>query len=64
MEPKTALVAGLVLISVLIVWYGTLLWSYSKLEEFGMPGPAYIIVFGLLMFLFVVLSAKFLFVKE
>jgi hypothetical protein len=56
-------VSGLILVSILIVWYGILTFAYGKLAEFGMPSSAYIIVFGLLMLLFVVISAK-IFVKE
>jgi len=63
MESKTALISGLILASILIVWYGILSWAYLKLAEFGMPGAAYIIVFGLLMLVFVVIGAK-IFVKE
>jgi heme O synthase-like polyprenyltransferase len=63
MEPKTALVSVLVLASILIVWYGILAFAYTELAEFGMPGPAYIIVFGLLALVFVVIGAK-IFVKE
>lgn len=63
MEPKTALVSGLILLAVLIIWYGILSWAYEKLAEFAMPGAAYIIVFGLLMLVFVVIGSK-IFVKE
>ena len=63
MELKTALVSALILTSIVIVWYGILTFAYAKLEEFGMPSAAYIIVFGLLMLIFVVIGAK-VFVKE
>lgn len=63
MESKTALVSGLILASILIVWYGILTWAYLKLAEFGVPSAAYIIVFGILMLVFVALGAK-IFVKE
>jgi hypothetical protein len=63
METKTALVFCLVLLSILIVWYGILTFAYSKLAELGMPSAAYIVVFGLLMLVFVVIGAK-IFVKE
>jgi hypothetical protein len=63
MEPKIALVSGLILASILIIWYGILSWAYSKLGELGMPSAAYIIVFGILMLVFVALGAK-IFVKE
>jgi uncharacterized membrane protein YidH (DUF202 family) len=63
MELKTALVSCLILASILIIWYGILSWAYLKLAEFGMPSAAYIIVFGLLMLVFVVIGSK-VFVKE
>jgi hypothetical protein len=63
MEHKPALISGLVLTSILIIWYGILSWIYSKLAQFHMPTEAYIIVFGLLMLVFVALGAK-IFVKE
>jgi len=62
-ELKTAIVSGLIAASILIIWYGILSWVYLKLAEFGMPSAAYIIVFGLLMLVFVVIGAK-IFVKE
>ncbi|MGD0425015.1 MAG: hypothetical protein ABSA92_16410 [Candidatus Bathyarchaeia archaeon] len=63
MEPKAALISGLVLTSILIIWYGILSWIYSKLAQFRMPNEAYVIVFGLLMLILVVVCAK-IFVKE
>jgi preprotein translocase subunit Sec61beta len=63
MEPKTAVVSGLILASILIIWYGFLMWTYTVLGELGLPEPAYIIVFGILMLAFVVIGAKIL-VKE
>jgi len=63
MELKTAFVSGLILTSILIIWYGILSWAYAKLSEWGMPSAAYIIVFGVLMLVFVVLGGK-IFVKE
>jgi hypothetical protein len=63
MEPKTALVSGLILASILIIWYGFLLWTYTILGQLGSPEPAYIVVFGILMLVFVVIGTKVL-VKE
>ena len=63
MEAKVVLVSVLVLTSIVIIWYGILSWVFSKLNEFGMPNEAYVIVFGLLMLIFVVIGAK-IFVKE
>jgi hypothetical protein len=63
MEPKTALVSGLILASILIIWYGFLMWTYTILSDLGLPAPAYIVVFGLLMLVFVVIGAR-IFVKE
>jgi hypothetical protein len=63
MEPKIALVSGLVLASILIIWYGILSWAYGILRDFGLPSAAYIIVFGFLMLAFVALGAR-IFVKE
>lgn len=63
MEPKTALISGLILTSIFIIWYGILSFIYSKLAQFRMPSETYIIVFGLLMLVFVILCAR-IFVKE
>jgi hypothetical protein len=63
MEPKTALVSGLILASILIIWYGILSLAYSKLSEYQVPSEVYVIVFGLLMLVFVAIGAK-IFVKE
>jgi hypothetical protein len=63
MDSKTLAVSVLVLASIIIVWYGALTFAYAKLSEFGMPDPAYIIVFGLLMLVFVAIGSK-IFVKE
>ena len=63
MEPKAALVSGLILASMLTIWYGILSWAYSMLKDFEMPSAAYIIVFGVLMLIFVAVGAK-IFVKE
>jgi hypothetical protein len=62
-EPKTAIVSTLIAASILIIWYGILSWAYLKLSQYGMPSAAYIIVFGLLMLVFVVIGAR-IFVKE
>ncbi|MGA3406647.1 MAG: hypothetical protein ABSD49_13020 [Candidatus Bathyarchaeia archaeon] len=63
MEVKTVLISGLILTSILIVWYGILSWIYSKLGQYRMPTEAYVIVFGLLMLILVVVCAR-IFVKE
>jgi hypothetical protein len=63
MEPRKALVSSLILASILIIWYGFLIWTYTVLSELGLPEAAYIVVFGVLMLVFVVIGAK-IFVKE
>lgn len=63
MEPKTALVSGLILASILVIWYGILSLAYSKLSQYQMPSEVYVIVFGVLMLAFVALGAR-IFVKE
>jgi hypothetical protein len=63
MDGKTALFSGLSVLAILIVFYGILSWSFSILTRFELPNQAQIIVFGLLMFILVVILAR-MFQKE
>lgn len=55
MERKTALFSGLSVLAILIVFYGIVSLAFSVLTRFGLPSQAQIIVFGLLMFVLVII---------
>jgi hypothetical protein len=63
MEGKTALFTGLSVLAILIVFYGIVSLAFYELDRFRLPSQAQIIVFGLLMFILVIILAR-MFQKE
>lgn len=63
METKAPVVAGLLILGLLTIWFGTISWIFSMLTKYGMPSEAYLIVAGFLTIVFALLAAK-MFAKE
>jgi hypothetical protein len=63
METKAAVVAGLLILGLLTIWFGTISWIFSMLTRYGLPSEAYLIVAGFLTIVFALLAAR-LFSKE
>ena len=63
MDGKTAIFTGLSVLAILIVFYGIASLAFYELSRFGLPSQANTIVFGLLMFVFVLILAR-MFQKE
>jgi hypothetical protein len=63
METKPAVVAGLLILGLLTIWFGTISWIFSMLTKYGMPSEAYLIVAGFLTIIFASLAAR-MFAKE
>jgi hypothetical protein len=63
METKAAVVAGLLILGLLTIWYGSTSWIFSLLARYGMPSEAYLIVAGFLTIVFAMLAAR-MFAKE
>jgi hypothetical protein len=63
METKAAVVAGLLILGLLTIWFGTISWIFSMLTRYGMPSEAYLIVAGFLTIVFALLAAR-MFAKE
>jgi len=63
METRAAVVAGLLILGLLTIWFGTLSWVFSMLTRYGLPSEAYLIVAGFLTIVFALLAAR-MFGKE
>jgi hypothetical protein len=63
METKAAVIAGLLILGLLTMWFGTISWIFSLLARYGMPSEAYLIVAGFLTIVFALVAAR-MFEKE
>jgi hypothetical protein len=58
METKAAVIAGLLILGLLTIWFGTISWIFSLLARYGMPSEAYLIVAGFLTIVFALVAAR------
>jgi uncharacterized membrane protein YidH (DUF202 family) len=60
MEPREAIVSGLIAFGLLIIAVATVSWTFSILDRLRMPVEAYAIVVGVVIIVFALVGARML----